>query len=45
MHYYPGDYYRFSPQAFKEVFFEGMDAVEIRIILSPPRIIGWGIKP
>jgi ubiquinone/menaquinone biosynthesis C-methylase UbiE len=45
MHDYPGDYYRFSPQAFKEVFFAGMKEVEIRVVLSPPRIIGWGIKP
>jgi len=44
IHNYPGDYYRFSPQALREVFFDGMDAVEIRTIMLPPRIIGAGIK-
>ena len=44
-HNFPGDYYRFGPQAFEEVFFEDMKNVEICSIMSPPRIIGWGIKP
>ena len=44
IHAAPGDYYRFSPQAFKEVLFDGMDAVEVRTIMLPPRIIGAGIK-
>lgn len=44
VHNYPGDYYRFSPQAFREVFFDGMAAVEVRTIMLPPRIIGAGIK-
>ena len=38
------DYYRFSPQSFKEVLFEGMKNVEIRTIMLPPRIIGVGTK-
>ena len=42
VHNYPGDYYRFSPQAFREVFFEGMQDVEIFPLLTPPRIIGSG---
>jgi SAM-dependent methyltransferase len=41
----PGDYYRFSPQAFRSVFFDGMKEVEIRSVMVPPRIIGSGIKP
>ncbi len=45
IHNAPGDYYRFSPQTFKEVFFDGMDDVEVRSIMLPPRIIGAGIKP
>jgi ubiquinone/menaquinone biosynthesis C-methylase UbiE len=45
VHNYPGDYYRFSAQAFKEVFLEGMKDVEIQTLLLPPRIIGSGIKP
>ena len=44
VHNYPGDYYRFSPQTFREVFFEGMREVEIFPLLTPPRIIGSGIK-
>ncbi len=38
------DYYRFSPKAFKEVFFEEMDNAEVRSIMLPPRIIGIGMK-
>ena len=45
VHNYPGDYYRFSPQTFKEVFFEGLKDVNTRTIMLPPRIIGYGIKP
>ena len=44
IHDYPGDYYRFSPQTYKEVFFEGMDQVEIKSLMLPPRIVGSGIK-
>jgi SAM-dependent methyltransferase len=39
------DYYRFSEQAVREVFFEGMESVEVESILRPPRIIGHGFKP
>lgn len=45
VHDFPGDYYRFSPQTFKEVFFDGMIDVEVRSIMVPPRIIGAGIRP
>jgi len=44
VHNHPGDYYRFSPQTFKDVFFEDMDDVEIRSVMLPPRIIGMGTK-
>ena len=44
IHGEPGDYYRFSPQTFKEVFFEDIDDVEVRSIMLPPRIIGVGVK-
>jgi len=44
IHNNPGDYYRFSSQTLREVFFDGMDAVEIRTIMLPPRIIGAGRK-
>jgi SAM-dependent methyltransferase len=43
--HYRHDYYRFSDQAFREVFFEGLDDVHVQWILSPPRIIGIGFKP
>lgn len=44
VHDYPGDYYRFSMQTFREVFFEGIHHVEVISIMMPPRIIGSGIK-
>ncbi len=45
LHNFPGDYYRFSVQAFREVFFADMKDVVIRTMLVPPRIIGAGIRP
>jgi SAM-dependent methyltransferase len=39
------DYYRFSAQAFREVFLAGMEDVAVQSILHPPRIIGLGFKP
>jgi len=44
IHNYPGDYYRFSEQTFKEVFFEGYEEINIQSIMLPPRIIGYGYK-
>ena len=44
VHNFPGDYYRFSEQAMREVFFEGMKDVQICSVLVPPRIIGSGIR-
>ncbi len=45
VHEYPGDYYRFSADAVRDVFFAGMDDVEVRTVLVPPRIIGAGVMP
>ena len=45
VHNFPGDYYRFSAQTFREVFFEGMNDVEVVSVLTPPRIIGAATKP
>jgi SAM-dependent methyltransferase len=42
IHNCPGDYYRFSPQAMKQVIFEGMQDVKVFSIQVPPRIIGIG---
>ena len=44
IHNFPGDYYRFSEQTFREVFFENMKDVTIHILLMPPRIVGVGIR-
>jgi SAM-dependent methyltransferase len=44
-HNMPGDYYRFSEQAVREVFLEGLDAPQVRRLLAPPRILGWGRVP
>jgi SAM-dependent methyltransferase len=45
VHNWPGDYYRFSPQAVREVLLEGLERIEVRSIMSPPRLIGIGYKP
>lgn len=42
VHNYPGDYYRFSEQAMRDVLLQGCDKIEIRTVLVPPRIIGFG---
>lgn len=44
IHNDPGDYYRFSEQAFREVLFEGFRDVVVETMLSPPRTIGYGFK-
>ena len=44
LHEYPGDFYRYSEQTFKEVFFEGFRDVEIETIMIPPRTYGFGYK-
>jgi SAM-dependent methyltransferase len=43
--HYSFDYYRFSEQAVREVFFDGMERVRVRAMLTPPRLIGHGWKP
>lgn len=45
VHNYPGDYYRFSPQAVAEVFLEGLVDIELHALMMPPRVIGFGVKP
>jgi SAM-dependent methyltransferase len=39
------DYYRFSEQAVREVFFEGMENVKVSAVLTPPRLLAYGRKP
>ena len=43
--HYAFDYYRFSEQAVRQVFFEGMERVRVRPFMTPPRIFGHGYKP
>jgi SAM-dependent methyltransferase len=45
VHNAPGDYYRFSTQAFREIICAGLNHVEIRTLNYPPSIIGIGNKP
>jgi SAM-dependent methyltransferase len=45
IHNYPGDYWRFSPQAMEQVLLEKLQAVEVCSLLIPPRIIGSAVKP
>jgi SAM-dependent methyltransferase len=42
IHDYPGDYYRFSPQAMREVLLEGLDEREVAELMNPPRLVGSG---
>jgi SAM-dependent methyltransferase len=42
VHNYPGDYYRFSPQAMREVLMAGCTDIHVDTVLRPPRIIGSG---
>lgn len=44
VHDYPGDYYRFSEQAMREVFLDGFELLDQRAVMVPPRIIGVGRK-
>jgi SAM-dependent methyltransferase len=45
IHNFPGDYYRFSPQAVADVFLEGLVDTELHTLMLPPRVIGFGMKP
>lgn len=44
VHDYPGDYYRFSEQAMREVLLYGLEVLEVSAMMTPPRIIGVGRK-
>jgi len=45
VHNYPGDFYRFSEQAVREVLMAGLTDTALRTVLNPPRFIAWGRKP
>jgi ubiquinone/menaquinone biosynthesis C-methylase UbiE len=42
IHNWPGDYYRFSQQAVRDVIFDGLSEVVTYSIMIPPRVIGIG---
>ena len=44
-HQYPDDYYRFTEQAVRGLFLEGLEHPRCHWLMTPPRIIGWGRKP
>jgi len=43
VHRYPGDYYRFSGEAMREILLAGLSAIEVDEVLDPPRLIGSGL--
>jgi len=43
-HHFPGDYYRFSEQACREILMEGLELLELRRLLDPPRFVAAGRK-
>lgn len=45
VHDAPGDYYRFSEQAVREVLLGGLTDVRTWYVMFPPRLIGIGRKP
>lgn len=44
VHDCPGDYYRFSVQAMRDVLLDGCTDVRVEAVLRPPRIIGTGFR-
>lgn len=45
VHNYPSDYYRFSVDACRTVLMQGLEQVEVRRVMLPPRVIAAGVKP
>ncbi len=44
-HDFPGDYYRFSEQAMREVLLADLERPAVRRLLDPPRFLGWARMP
>lgn len=44
LHQYPGDFYRFSAETVRQVFFAGYRDVAVSALMQPPRFVGSGIK-
>jgi SAM-dependent methyltransferase len=45
VHDYPGDYFRFSEQALREVLLADLEVLATRVLEAPPRLVGVGRKP
>lgn len=45
VHDYPGDYFRFSEQALREVLLSDLEVLATRVLDAPPRLLGVGRKP
>jgi SAM-dependent methyltransferase len=45
LHGSPGDYYRFSEQACREILLAGLELIEVRRVLDPPRFVAVGRLP
>jgi SAM-dependent methyltransferase len=45
LHPAPGDYYRFSEQAVREVLLQDYRDARVERVLMPARFVGWGRKP
>jgi SAM-dependent methyltransferase len=45
VHDYPGDYFRFSEQALREVLLADLEVLATRVLGAPPRLVGVGRKP
>ena len=44
VHNFPGDFYRFSAQAMKEVILQGLVEINVISVMQPPRVLGMGRK-
>jgi SAM-dependent methyltransferase len=42
LHFFPGDYYRFSEAAVRDVLLAGTEGTQTERLMMPPRFIGWG---
>lgn len=45
LHDAPGDYYRFTEAAMRDVFLRDLEIIEIASVMVPPRVVGVARKP
>ena len=43
-HFFPGDYYRFSEAAVREILLADLAEPRCRWVMTPPRVVGWARK-